>query len=267
VTRSTASRSAAAAEPASGLRAFARAIASERDSGGCADQVPGRDRVDLRSERTQQGVDVDADIAHSVHRVPEQLTEPRGHSEGVELPAGGRQHCPVGEGVEPASAEPRDRPGALGAINFRRASGDRFWLPASDSSPKGLARGMALDIGPHEDLGRGAEMLSQQRHGKIGIPLQRGVQNLPMLTANEVNLVVGRLWEQQGDRVAALAAVRRRCYHWFLSSYLAVYLREEARLAAATGDRIGAERANQHYLALRGTTDGARPQSTPRPLR
>jgi hypothetical protein len=33
--------------------------------------------------------------------------------------------------------------------------------------------------------------------------------------------------------------------------YLSTYLREEGRLAAITGDRAGAIRAYQHYLALR----------------
>ena len=104
-----------------------------------------------------------------------------------------------------------------------------------------------------------AQLLAARKHPRAEAALvyadslaRLGRVQFPMLAANEVNLVLARLWEQRGDLDAALAAVRRRCYHWFLSSYLAVYLREEARLAAATGDRVGAERASRHYSALRG---------------
>jgi hypothetical protein len=67
------------------------------------------------------------------------------------------------------------------------------------------------------------------------------------------NLVVARLAEQQGDLPLALRALRRRAgmYGLFPSWYLSTYLREEGRLAALTGDRSGALRAYQHYLALR----------------
>ncbi len=65
------------------------------------------------------------------------------------------------------------------------------------------------------------------------------------------NLIVARLRERQGDLRAALAAVRRRSYAYHRTEYLASHLREEGRLAALTGDRAGAVRAYQHYLALR----------------
>ena len=65
------------------------------------------------------------------------------------------------------------------------------------------------------------------------------------------NLVVARLKEAQGDRNGALAAIRRRFYLWAEPFFLTTYLREEGRLAALTGDREGAIRAYQHYLALR----------------
>jgi eukaryotic-like serine/threonine-protein kinase len=72
-----------------------------------------------------------------------------------------------------------------------------------------------------------------------------------------VNLEVSRLRERQGDRRAALAAVRRRTYSYHLTDYLAVHLREEGRLAALTGDRSGAVRAYRHYLALRSDPEPA----------
>jgi hypothetical protein len=69
------------------------------------------------------------------------------------------------------------------------------------------------------------------------------------------NLEVAHLRERQGDRRAALAAVRRRSYAYHLTDYLAAHLREEGRLAALTGDRAGAVRAYQHYLALRSNPE------------
>jgi hypothetical protein len=65
------------------------------------------------------------------------------------------------------------------------------------------------------------------------------------------NLVVARLKEAKGDNMGALAATRRRLYFYAEPLYLSTYLREEGRLAAAIGDREGAIRAYQHYLALR----------------
>jgi hypothetical protein len=64
------------------------------------------------------------------------------------------------------------------------------------------------------------------------------------------NLEVARLRERQGDRPAALRAVRRRYYAYHLTDYLAAHLREEGRLAALTGDTAGAVRASRHYLLL-----------------
>ena len=66
------------------------------------------------------------------------------------------------------------------------------------------------------------------------------------------NLVVARVAERQGDLTLALRAVRRRGsklddYPYYLSTFLY----EEGRLAALTGDTIGALQAYRHYLALR----------------
>ena len=72
-----------------------------------------------------------------------------------------------------------------------------------------------------------------------------------------VNLEVAHLRERQGDRRAALEAVRRRPYTYHLTDYLALHLREEGRLSALTGDRSGAVRAYQHYLALRSDPEPA----------
>jgi serine/threonine-protein kinase len=61
-------------------------------------------------------------------------------------------------------------------------------------------------------------------------------------------LTAARLYEDRGDREAALAAVRRRGV--YSGTYLATYLREEGRLAALLGERDAAIRAYEHYLTL-----------------
>ena len=65
------------------------------------------------------------------------------------------------------------------------------------------------------------------------------------------NLVASRLWEQGGDLARALAAVRRRPFFYGPDPSLPVSLREEGRLAAATGDRAGALKAYRRYLLMR----------------
>jgi TolB-like protein len=62
--------------------------------------------------------------------------------------------------------------------------------------------------------------------------------------------VLARSYEQSGDRAGALRVVRRGI--WYSPGrQLAPLLREEGRLAASFGDRAGAVRAYEHYLALR----------------
>jgi hypothetical protein len=73
----------------------------------------------------------------------------------------------------------------------------------------------------------------------------------PVSFEDFANIEVARLRERLGDARAALAAARRRSYSYHLSDYFAAQMREEARLAAVTGDRAGAARAYRHYLALR----------------
>src|SRR2546422_527947 len=69
---------------------------------------------------------------------------------------------------------------------------------------------------------------------------------------SELALLTQRLWEGEGEPVRALRAARRRYYGWGPEStrYLSSLLKDEGRLAALTGDREGAIRAYQHYLAL-----------------
>jgi len=64
-------------------------------------------------------------------------------------------------------------------------------------------------------------------------------------------IALARLREQSGDRPGALAALRYRPYFIGWQPFLAASLRDEGRLAADVGDRDGAIRAYEHYLALR----------------
>lgn len=71
-------------------------------------------------------------------------------------------------------------------------------------------------------------------------------------------LLLSRLHERTGDPEAALRSVRRRS--WFSPEgvwYLADFLRQEGRLAAALGDRDGATEAYTRYLAMRGSPEPA----------
>jgi hypothetical protein len=74
----------------------------------------------------------------------------------------------------------------------------------------------------------------------------------------DANLILARLWEEQGDRANALRAVRRRGGGFLLEPlFLSSFLREEGRLAALTGDTTAAIRAYRHYLALRPNPEPA----------
>jgi serine/threonine-protein kinase len=68
-------------------------------------------------------------------------------------------------------------------------------------------------------------------------------------------LYIAQLQEQLGDTVAALRTVRHRPYHWNTIWLLSAFLRQEGRLAARNGDRVGAIRAYQHYLRLRANPE------------
>ena len=65
------------------------------------------------------------------------------------------------------------------------------------------------------------------------------------------SIALARLRERTGDRAGALAALRYRPYFIGWQPFLAASLRDEGRLAAEVGDRDGAVRAYEHYLALR----------------
>ena len=71
-----------------------------------------------------------------------------------------------------------------------------------------------------------------------------------------VNSSLVSAYEQGGDFNGALRAVRRAALY-YPPRQLTHHLREEGRLAARLGDRAGAVRAYQHYLALRSDPEPA----------
>lgn len=69
---------------------------------------------------------------------------------------------------------------------------------------------------------------------------------------SDANLLLASWWEELGEPGLALAAIRRRPARFLRGPILlSTHLREEGRLAAATGDTAGAIRAWRHYLLLR----------------
>jgi hypothetical protein len=84
-------------------------------------------------------------------------------------------------------------------------------------------------------------------------PYEGAPRMFGVLVQSELALLTQRLWEAEGEPARALRAARRRYYGWGPEStrYLSSLLKDEGRLAALTGDRRGAIRAYEHYLALR----------------
>ncbi|HET7457649.1 MAG TPA: serine/threonine-protein kinase [Gemmatimonadaceae bacterium] len=69
------------------------------------------------------------------------------------------------------------------------------------------------------------------------------------------NLVAARLWEDQGDRARAYAALKRTDRGPHLTPFFSTYLRERARLAAALGDREAAIADYRRYLSARSEAE------------
>ena len=75
----------------------------------------------------------------------------------------------------------------------------------------------------------------------------------------ETNLLLARLWEQEGDRARCGALGRARLHAG--TQFMTTFLRQEGRLAALTGDTLSAIRAYRHYLGLRHDSEpGVRPE-------
>ena len=70
-----------------------------------------------------------------------------------------------------------------------------------------------------------------------------------------VPLLLARLHQRLGNAAAALQAVRKRAYMSGWPRYLATSVREEGRLAAASGDSTAARAAYVRYLAMRSEAE------------
>jgi len=80
---------------------------------------------------------------------------------------------------------------------------------------------------------------------RVDSEARQGCCNVPRTT----ELWLATAYEMAGNDSAALAALRRG--RWVGTMFLSTYLLREARIAARLGDRRGAIRAYDHYLALR----------------
>jgi tetratricopeptide (TPR) repeat protein len=119
-----------------------------------------------------------------------------------------------------------------------------------DTAPGKSMASLALSIADAWQADRDGSPDAESRLVRMDSVLRQVPGNQQMVSAG--NLVSARLWERRGNPSRALEAVRRR--EWFLNVspyFLSTMLREEGRLAEAAGDREGAIRAYEHYLALR----------------
>ena len=74
----------------------------------------------------------------------------------------------------------------------------------------------------------------------------------------DANLLLARIWEQQGDVPRALRAVQRGASEYSSRPvFLSTLVRETGRLAALTGDTVLARASYRHFLALHDDPDPA----------
>ena len=143
---------------------------------------------------------------------------------------------------------------------WRLAHGDLRSAPSSIARLRAAAKIPAIQF--PEEHERCAELLDAwyatsahradalQRLGRVDSLQVRDPVGITSPPIKASNLLVARLWEEQGDWPRAEAAARRR-YKGLNPRFLSTHLREEGRAAAAAGHREAAIRAYQHYLALR----------------
>jgi DNA-binding SARP family transcriptional activator/tetratricopeptide (TPR) repeat protein/TolB-like protein len=136
-----------------------------------------------------------------------------------------------------------DRRGATAAAaRIRRPARDLD--PAAAALHRGCATLLEAWSGAPDEAGTLAEL---ERLNHAQAPILPGWEQ-----HHVVHLFLATLLERQGRPADALRLLRQRPYHYSLGvPYLATFLREEGRLALALGDTAGAERARQHYRALR----------------
>jgi serine/threonine-protein kinase len=143
-----------------------------------------------------------------------------------------------------------DRPAAESAA--RRLQGSRSpGIPAADSGVAYRYRELCGAL-----LDAGVAIMAGRRDARIQIGIADSLARADLSAVsgdlNQANLILGSQWERIGDPVRALAAVRR--HGGTIGSgpfFMTTFVREEARLSAATGDTARAIRCYRHYLGLR----------------
>jgi len=141
-----------------------------------------------------------------------------------------------------------DFPGAVQAAERmrRRDPTDLEWVKRFGAVCPAIVDAMNAAVARRPDAQRLAERADS---------LMRLGPEFPFPFAPFGNIALARTFAALGDPERALAAIRRRTLPAGLG--LSTFLREEARLARQVGDRAGAIRAYQEYLALRYRPDPA----------
>jgi TolB-like protein len=121
-----------------------------------------------------------------------------------------------------------------------------LWSAAAENCALLLDASLALDRGDRR---------TRAKLDALNAQLAEGPYMTSQLMWDVTVLAAARLFEKAGDVTRARAAIRRRNSFTRLPTLLAPQLLETARLSLALGDRSGAVREYEHYLALRDDPD------------
>jgi TolB-like protein len=130
-----------------------------------------------------------------------------------------------------------------------RALAARTGGPRVPSAPLSVAPAVCAEL-----LAAAAAALGQERDAYLRVERLDSLMLAPHVVgdlAQYAPLLLARLNERTGDRPRALAAIRRRAYMSDWPRYLAVMLREEARLARQAGDTAASRTSSARYLRYR----------------
>lgn len=101
-------------------------------------------------------------------------------------------------------------------------------------------------------------LIASRAHRPNGAALRALVDSIALGGCCELpssyGLLLARAYEESGDDAAALRVIRRGIWA-YPTRELSTFRREEGRLASRLGDRAGAIRAYEHYLALRSNPE------------
>ena len=124
--------------------------------------------------------------------------------------------------------------------------------PQVPSAPVSVAPAVCAEI-----LAAAGAVLEQDRDAHLRVDRLDSMVLAPHVVgdlAQYAPLLLARLHERTGDRTRALAALRQRAYMSDWPRYLAVMLREEARLARQGGDTAAARTATARYVKYRDSS-------------